>query len=176
MVSDCITRPGCNGHHSMVSSSYGEIGVVLIISIQWQSDGWCWNDGSLLWWAHPAESRYMLKLWRKHPFCLWTSNFYDSGHPSCEYSILCSSQSWTAMLCEHQLQANWSLHKELPCPGIKECQAIPLYYIHTPYVPDNVWHSKPFSFRFSAHPLPLFDHWVKLSTPLSTLTWSLIIT
>ncbi|KAJ9492270.1 hypothetical protein VN97_g1008 [Penicillium thymicola] len=26
------------------------------------------------------------------------------------------------------------------------------------YIPDNAWHSRPFPFRFSAHPLPLFGH------------------
>ena len=38
------------------------------------------------------------------------------------------------------------------------------------YIPDNAWHSRPFPFHFSAHLLPLFDHWVKPSTSLSVLT------
>lgn len=37
------------------------------------------------------------------------------------------------------------------------------------FVPDNVCHSRPLVFQFSAHLLPLFDHWVKSSTPHHTL-------
>lgn len=32
------------------------------------------------------------------------------------------------------------------------------------YVSENAWHLRPCSFRFSTPLLPLFDHWVKLST------------
>lgn len=38
------------------------------------------------------------------------------------------------------------------------------------YVPDNAWNLKPFPFRLRAHLLLLFDHRVKLSTFLGTLT------
>jgi hypothetical protein len=39
------------------------------------------------------------------------------------------------------------------------------FTVPTTYRQDNVWQVLAFPFRFSAHPLPLFAHWVKLSTP-----------
>lgn len=50
--------------------------------------------------------------------------------------------------------------------------SIALHPRDTIYIQDNVWQLLAFPFHFSPHPLPLFDYWIQLSTPLSSLSCS----